>query len=109
MEQRVRASDKIKNVIDIYNVSLYFRPPSSLILPETCVVYDYLNPVSTNANNKRYLSGSTFRVTFMCAMNGIDISTNILDELVSIEGMRYVSNYVEQDVVHHVYNLQIRG
>lgn len=89
------------------DLKAYFRPPGDLILSRPCIVYDTLQAEPSFANNKAYVVGSRFQVTFLSNRPGYMNSRKIYD----IDGIVVISNnsFEDDDVIHDVYRITVNS
>lgn len=87
------------------NINVYYRPPRDLVLTRPCIVYDLKTRRPSWANNKPFMIGAEYQVTYLSDSPGDGQSEGLLD----IEGITVRPNdsFVSQEVVHDVFTVSI--
>lgn len=89
------------------DLAIYYRPPGNLILDRPCIVYEPKEREPSFANNKPFVIGTRFQVTFLSDLPGYGNGRDIFD----ISGIVIIANrsYVSSDIVHDVFTISVNS
>lgn len=89
------------------NINVYYRPPRDLVLSRPCIVYDLQTRIPSWANNKPFVIGAEYQLTYLSDSPGDGDSERVLD----LEGVtvRPGRTFVDQEVVHDIFTIIVNA
>lgn len=89
------------------DLKIYYRPPGNLKLTHPCIVYEPKEHEPSFANNKPYVVGIRFQVTFLSDLPGYSNKRAMFN----IDGLVITGNrsYVSSDIVHDVFTISVNS
>ena len=80
---------------------VYFDPPKDLKMEYPCIKFSLDNRSSVYANNKRYINGESYVITFIT--NNVRTAISVCEKLEEIPYMDFDRPYIADGLHHYVY------
>lgn len=86
-------------------LTVYYRPPGSLLLERPCIIYEPKASEPSYSGNVTYVIGGRFQITILSDLPGYADKRNVFDiPNVAVYGN---SSYVNEDVVHDIFTVLV--
>lgn len=97
---RILLDEKLRGILKTNSV--YYRSPESVKMRYPAFVYKLSGVVSKNADNKKYIHGIEYEVTYIGKDPDVDIVSVMFKEF---DKIRFVRRFTKDNLVHDVFYL----
>lgn len=101
MQKRKKLQKILEDILESKNV--YFQPPENLKIKYPCFIYNANRRNDLFADNKRYIKGESYEVTFISH----DLDTIYEDRLMDKDYVFFSRFFVSDNLYHTVYIVYI--
>lgn len=97
---RLDLKEKLEDVLNKFEVKLYFQPPANVRMTYPCLVYEVSDAEVLYAGNKSYVEHIAYQLMLITKKPDEMITSNLLREIPYI---RFDRAYISDNLYHYVF------